>query len=253
MGKPKPAKPVDVSNDIQLKPKDIKSTHERLLPKDTTRVKKVYWSFGFKFFEQVEYFGLNKMETSWFVSVIERLKDTSKMEYTGVTEVLEDGYRYHEINWNAKNIPLQRKDFTWVHKDYLDNELEFPFCQFHVSKGKGRIVGFWDENNVFQILLLDPLHNLQPSSFTSYELRDCFPAKSEYDILHCEIQNISAQSCTDPNCKILDAVKKIPSYANHPNIVLAHLDDSFHAKHIEILQKKTFTEILEAGIFSMIT
>ncbi|MBB6128339.1 hypothetical protein [Mucilaginibacter lappiensis] len=237
---------------IKQSPKDSNSSHERLLPRDTSKVAKVYWSFGFKFFEQRDYFGFSTVGVSWFVSVMQRLKQASQMEYVGMTQVLEDGYRYHEISWDAKNIPLKRADFHWVNKNYLENEQEFPFCQFHISKGKGRVIGFWDENNVFQILLLDPLHNLQPSKFTSYELRECFPVKSEYDSLSHDIQKIIRDPCNIAGCKIFDKLSLLPSGMNNTNVIMGYLDDGFFSMYAEILKSKTMTEILEAGILSFV-
>lgn len=224
---------------------------QRYRPKDTTTVKKLYWSFGFKYFRQIDFFGLSYCDNSWFASLFGRLQETSKMEYTGLTEVLDEGYRYHIINWNAKNIPLQRQEFDWVDKKYLNNEDEYPFCQFHVSKGKGRIVGFWDENNIFQIVVLDPLHNLQPSNYNEYELRECYPAQSEYESILRDIEETKAIGCEVADCKTFKRLFEIPSYINNTNVILAHLDDEFHATYKELLQKKTFTEILQAGIVQL--
>jgi len=224
---------------------------QRYRPKDTTTVKKLYWSFGFKYFRQIDLFGLSHCDTSWFVSLLGRLQETSKMEYTGLTEVLDDGYRYHIINWEAKNVPLQRKDFDWVPQKYLGNEAEYPFCQFHVSKGKGRIIGFWDENNIFQVIVVDPLHNLQPSKFTNYELRECYPAQSEYESLRKDLEDTKAIGCTVEDCKTFKKLFEIPTSINETNIFMAHLDDEFHAAYQQLLQKKTLSEIIQAGIFHL--
>ena len=143
-----------VNGQTGLVPVEPASTHSRLLPKDNSQMTKIYWSFGFKFYKQIDLFGFSNIQLEWFTSVFDRLRDTSKMEYKGMTDVLEDGYRYHIISWDAKNCPLVRNEFDWIDCDYLNNEIEYPLCQFHISKGKGRIIGFWDENNIFQIVLL---------------------------------------------------------------------------------------------------
>jgi len=233
-------------------PIDPKSTHSRLLPKDTSKSKKLFWTFSFKFFRQIDLFGLKNVDPNWFSGVLDRLRDTSKMEYNGMTEVLEDGYRYHIISWDAKNCPLKRSDFNWLDTVYLENEIEYPFCQFHISKAKGRIIGFWDENNIFQILLLDPLHNMQPSSKVEYELRDSFPAMSEIDSLRHDLNKILKKPCTHENCEIEAQLKLLPSGINDTNIVVAYLEDSFYEEYKKILTTKSLSEILEAGIVSLL-
>ncbi|ALL05580.1 hypothetical protein AQ505_08800 [Pedobacter sp. PACM 27299] len=246
-------KPIDEVSKKRLVPKDnkAKSSHDRLQPKDTSSVKKVFWTFGFKYYTQIDLFGLSNVDVPWFVALLDRLRDTSKMEYTGMTQVLEEGYRYHEINWSQKNIPLQREEFKWVLSDYLNNELEYPFCQFHISKGTGRIVGFWDESNIFQIILLDPLHNLQPSKFNDYELRECYPAKSQFDSLQFEIDEILRSNCSVTSCSVFEKLRTLPTGRSNINVVVAHLDNDFHKSLGEVLKHKTLSEIIEAGVLSL--
>jgi len=240
--------PIPAQGERRMLPVDPNSKHSRLLPKDGTKSKKLYWNFGFKYFRQIDMFGFKHTDSNWFAGVFERLRDTSKMEYTGQNGVLEDGYRYHIINWNSKNCPIERADFDWLDDVYLENEVEYPFCQFHISKAKGRIIGFWDESNIFQILLLDPMHNMQPSKKVNYEIREAFPAMSEIDSLRHDIDKILQNSCSHENCEIQQKLKKVPSGFNDTNIILAYLDDSYNEELTSILTTKSFTEIVEAGI-----
>lgn len=92
----------------------------------------------------------------------------------------KDTWRYHPISWMQENIPVQREDLDWVHKDYLENKEEYPLLQFQISKSLGRVVGFWDEFQIFNIVLLDPLHNIQPSKDYNYRVNYCSPLDSEY-------------------------------------------------------------------------
>ena len=85
---------------------------------------------------------------------------------------LQNGLRFHQINWGQKNCPMSREELDWLPKGYLDNADSFPMCQFQISMALGRIVGFWDENNVFNVVLLDPLHNIQPSKDYGYKVDD---------------------------------------------------------------------------------
>ncbi|MET4153367.1 hypothetical protein [Bradyrhizobium sp. RT7b] len=81
----------------------------------------------------------------------------------------KDAVRFHPIDWNATAIPIKRSDINWIDKDYQNDEYEF--VQFHVSKAMGRVVGFFDEDNVFQVVLCDPLHNIQPAGDFDYRVR----------------------------------------------------------------------------------
>lgn len=56
-----------------------------------------------------------------------------------------DAYRFHPIDWAAKNIPIQRMDFDWIERKILENVDEYPFLQFQVSTALGRVIGFFDE------------------------------------------------------------------------------------------------------------
>lgn len=66
----------------------------------------------------------------------------------GLTEIqtnlkLKEIYRFHSINWEQKNIPIQRKQLNWIPAPILENENEFEIVQLNISTGTGRIIGFW--------------------------------------------------------------------------------------------------------------
>ncbi|MBY5563593.1 hypothetical protein [Rhizobium leguminosarum] len=135
------------------------------------------WSFSMRFWRQLEYFGVGDMPPGWFVSLFERMSSLCGMTVEGFLKdtVIQDSVRFHTIDWNGKNVPLRRSDFDWLPNDYLANADEYPFYQFHVSKALGRVVGFFDEAGVFNVLLLDPKHNIQPSKYNDYTI---IPTKS---------------------------------------------------------------------------
>lgn len=152
------------------------------------------WAFGFRFFKEIKYFGLDsdQIEKKWLVSVMERLGDLSKETLASILEspAARDGtLRIHDIDWGGKNVPIARKDLDWIDKEYLENAAEFPMFQLAVSKALGRLVGFLDEDNVYQIVLLDPLHNAQPSKYNDYKVRLSKP-------LGCEVSAIRAGAKT---------------------------------------------------------
>jgi len=217
-------------------------------------IEKKKWRFSFRFWRQIEYFGLDRCSPSWFVSFLERLQDLSNQE---IKSFISDGttkeaYRYHTIDWNQKNIPIQRKDLVWIDEDYRENEMEFPLLQFQISKSLGRIVGFWDEFNVFNIVLLDPLHNIQPAKSHHYKVNDCSPLSCDYSSLLYDIEKIKNQShCTNPNCAYAQRLNNLPSKINYINVLMHYIDDiDLKAANQLIKQKKanSLTEIFQYGI-----
>jgi len=142
------------------------------------------WSFSYRYFSEMKNFGLDsgRIDKKWALSVVYRLQELSKLTLSEVfnsRDLAEGSLRFHEINWNQKNIPIQRADLHWIDKDYLDNPEEFPIMQIAVSRAEGRLVGFFDEQNSFQIVLFDPLHNAQPSKFNGYKVVLCQPLGCE--------------------------------------------------------------------------
>lgn len=150
------------------------------------------WTFSLRYWNQVEFFGLDRSDSKWFVSLLEKLKDLShkKVEDFLASDSEKNTWRYHNINWNQKNIPLKREELNWIDSRYLDNEIDYPLLQIQVSKSLGRVVGFWDENNIFNIVLLDPLHNIQPTKSFNYRVDDCSPLNCEYSSLLYKLNSI---------------------------------------------------------------
>jgi hypothetical protein len=82
--------------------------------------------------------------------------------------------RCHPIDWSAKNIPIAKDEIDWI-GDYSSDEIEF--VQFSISTGRGRIVGFFDDEQIFNVVLLDPMHNIQPSKKRNYQVRATYIAQ----------------------------------------------------------------------------
>ena len=57
---------------------------------------------------------------------------------------------------------MKRQTWDQVDSVYLDNPEDYPWQQFQITRANGRVIGFWDEYHVFQVVLLDPEHNMQP-------------------------------------------------------------------------------------------
>jgi len=215
------------------------------------------WRFSFQYWEQRDYFGLAEVETKWFVSLLERLKLLSNKQ---VNKFVADGqakkqWRYHPIDWNQKNIPIQRKDLDWLPEEYLDNPDEFPILQFQVSQALGRVVGFWNEESTFNIILLDPLHNIQPSRAHNYKVDATSPLNCEYTTLLSTVNDISqTANCTHEGCEFRYRLSNIQAERPYANIVMHYLDDIALADLDNVLDgdtPPTFAQIFEAGVISL--
>jgi hypothetical protein len=220
------------------------------IPNPNVKPKPSKWYFGFQFFAQIRYFEIGGVDNGWFVSLITRLKEISQMDRDKFLRDFSQhkNIRYHEINWNSKNVPIQRSDLNWISKDYLDNEAEYPMLQFHISKALGRIVGFWDEYNVFQVVLLDPKHNIQPSNFNNYHVDDTYLMSCEYSSLLIDINKVKSKIKVENGCSICAEIKKLPAKLNDTNFVFGYLDDDYTEKLNTT--KMTLTDIIELGLLS---
>jgi len=177
------------------------------------------WNFSFRFWRQVENFGFDgaELDTNWFVSLLDQLRNLSSETVDELRRGRDsrkvDVLRYHEINWQQPHIPLQRRDFDWLPKDLLENEVEFPFYQFQISTGNGRVVGFWDESDVFHILLLDPRHNLQPSKNFNYRVDPCSPMRNQFEtnqqVLHSFLEETRLGCSLHPDCLARDRLRQL--------------------------------------------
>lgn len=213
------------------------------------------WTFSFSYFKQIQYFGLDKSPSKWFVSLLNRLSDLSKMTRNEIASnpTLSKDFRYHKIDWNAKNIPIKRTDLNWIPKHYLENEDEFPLLQFQVSKALGRIVGFWDENRVFSIVLLDPLHNIQPAKTYNYKVDDNAPLSCEYSSLLKDIDDLKSKYQPCEKCQLYIELSQLPKKNNSFNFVLCYLNDESRDVLLKKLEEKNVSDIIELGLLSDMT
>lgn len=161
--------------------------------------------FSFRFFRQAEYFGLGDMDNGWFSALLEKLSEISKADFESLSSDIraKQIWRLHEINFSAKGVITPRSSFDWVAKPYLENSEEYPFFQFQITKGHGRVIGFWDENGVFNIVALDPKHNMQPSDYTDYKVRDTVLARTSYAAAIVTIEQQILDCGNDCRCRSL--------------------------------------------------
>lgn len=162
-------------------------------------------SFGFSYFKQIKHFGLKHSSLSWSISFLERLSVLSKERWDDLTgnPTKAQSLRFHPVDWNANRIPIAQTELSWLPPDYISNP-DFPFYQFHVSRALGRFMGFRDEYGVFQIVLVDPLHNLQPSSEFGYRVRPCGSHSNDLDIFRAKVDKVlQTAKCNRNECDLV--------------------------------------------------
>lgn len=199
-------------------------------------------SFSFKYFGQQDYFGIGGQDATWFANLLDRIKDLSgKTKAILENDQERKNYRLHPINWGARNCPITIAELTSVPQIIKDNVEDDFFWQFQLSKGTGRVVGFFNESfSIFYIVLLDPKHNIQPSKYYGYEVNETEAAITEYERI---------QMC------IADAAKKIPKQCvGKRDCPFSLINDEylrsgvFYAS-IDVDLKEKYNELVESGKF----
>jgi hypothetical protein len=209
------------------------------------------WSFSFRYYNQIKYFGLGETSTKWFISLIERLRDLCKEDVDNFFKDhrLKDANRYHKINWDSKNIPIKRTDINWVDKDVIENEDDYPFFQFQISTGLGRVIGFWNEDyRFFNIVLLDPKHNIQPSKDFEYRVDDTTIEYCELTSLLMDIDNIKGLDCLIDGCHCKEELNKLPTKLNRGRFVYFQLEEDYYEEFLKKTKNKSIKDIIELGL-----
>lgn len=201
-------------------------------------------TFSFKYFGQQEYFGIGEQDAAWFANLFDRIKDLSGKTKAVLENPTErDAYRLHPINWSAKNCPITIADLSSVPQNIKDNAENDFFWQFQLSKGRGRVVGFFNEDStVFYIVLLDPKHNIQPSKDYGYDVNETKEAITEYERI---------QMC------IAGAVKEfVKSCGDKKDCPLSRINDEYLRSDvfyacIDPELKEKYKELVESGEFQV--
>ena len=189
-----------------------------------------------------------------------RLRDLGGLEIDHVLRnpAVAGAFRFHPIDWSAKNIPIKKSELDWISADYLDNSDEFPLMQFMISQGKGRIVGFFDENNVFQLVLLDPLHNMQPSKDFGYAVDPSSPLGCEFTRFHNSVSAV-AKSAKECECGLAEQVQDVLNsngFDEKYSVLTMRIDDQAALQDAEDLIKDGkatgFSDIFQAGLYAVL-
>ena len=125
---------------------DNKSQNKRLvIPQEDNGY--MFITFSFKYFGQQRFFGIGEQDATWFVSLLDKMKELSgKTRKILESPTERKAYRFHPINWNAKKCPIKIEDIDSVPQNIIENAEEIIFWQFQLSKSTGRVVGFFYDN-----------------------------------------------------------------------------------------------------------
>lgn len=165
----------------------------------STRPVNPRWSFGLKHFREIKLFGFDSpdIDRRWMVSMLYRLGELSGLRVFDVMDdagVREGTLRIHDIDWAGRNVPIKPEQFDWLPQARWMASDDFALIQIAVSKAEGRLIGFFDEEAIFQIVLFDPLHNAQPSKYNDYKVRLSKPLGCEVTALRHEVSQVMARS-----------------------------------------------------------
>ena len=212
-----------------------------------------YFTFSFRYWDELGYFGVGSTAPTWFRSLLARLKDLGGVTISRLLmdPSFKDAMRFHTVDWDAHNIPIRLQDLHWLPPTVRENQEEFPIVQFHVSKALGRVHGFWDRDWCFQIVLLDPLHNLQPSKYNAYKLQTTTPSGCRYSALRAVIDRACGAPCSHSPCDFARRVSTIePDSADGQVVIVAALEERVASALAALSEKKnvSVSEILEFGI-----
>ena len=209
-------------------------------------------SFGFQFWRQVDLFGIGTTDPQWTTSLLTRLGQLSQNYVEDIFEnhTMRMTLHIHEINWGSRGTPMTREQFFELLPGQSRTEDVEPL-QIMISLGLGRIHGFLDGQQVFQIVLLDPNHNLQPSKRVDYQLRKTERADTHLDDLKSKQVHLLStlkNYCEHP-CDIRERLADLASMKT--NAKFFFIDDILDADSIKHLEQKYGT--LDDAVFTAIT
>mgnify|MGYP003289023157 CR=1 FL=1 len=230
---------------------DNKSQNKRLvIPQEDNGY--MFITFSFKYFGQQRFFEIGEQDATWFVSLLDKMKELS-----GKTrKILENpterkAYRFHPINWNAKKCPIKIEDIDSLPQNIIENAEEIIFWQFQLSKSTGRVVGFFYDN-IFYIVLLDPKHNIQPSKDYGYSVDETKVAITEYERVQmciARIQKEAPKVCKDKKECLLS---KINDEYLHSGVFYACIDSDLKETYMDLIESGEFQEKFENFLISEI-
>lgn len=163
-------------------------------------------SFSFRYFKQIENFGITGKNDVWMSGLLDQLRLLSEKNADELlSDVrLKESLRMHPLDLSEGKSALSLDDFASIPQRYRPSAIDCPIVQFQISKANGRVIGFFNHNHsVFYIVFLDPNHNAQLSKYNDYKVREIKPCLSEIDDLkvriakHVELESKLANDAED--------------------------------------------------------
>lgn len=176
------------------------------------------------------------------MSLLDKLQALS---YKTLEDVLQDAdsWRWHRINWNQKNIPITKESLDWLPKSLIESE-EIEFYQFQISTALGRVVGFFDPDYTFQVVLLDPMHNAQPSKNYGYKVDDARVLNTEYQSLIHKIRQVKSKiesHCPSKPCEVSKLAATIEEFEQFSRHIF--VDEAFDADISQMMQEYDYSDV----------
>ncbi len=203
-------------------------------------------SFSFEFFREREFFGIGDCDVHWFSSLLDAIKRYSERKIVDI--MYEKSSRFHRIKWSQPNIPIKFEDLSWLPKN--DQILIGPdeICQLNITQGSGRIIGFI-VGTTFYVVLLDPMHNMQPSEDYNYVVDATTQSITQYDELKCKYDLLFKFT----NSSLTDEQKdKIQLSEMQRRLLYVKLSDDDFRNYNEFCSTATFSDMIDAYSYHML-
>lgn len=162
-------------------------------------------SFSFRYFRQIENFGITGKDDVWMSGLLQQLALLSDKDPESLLSSYGDRkqLRLHTLDLSSGKSALSMADFSFIDKENMPDGNENPFWQIEISTANGRIIGFFSaDHTVFYIVFLDPNHNAQLSNYSNYKVRRIEPCLSEIDDLMARIaKHVSLETALEQDAE----------------------------------------------------
>jgi hypothetical protein len=241
---------------LSRKPPSVDSSKlSKSVPKDALRdvEESKNFIFSFQHWKQREFFGLEnqKVNKEWFVDLLDSLRDLSalKVDEVRTGSRLKDVWRFHPItSWGASKSAITEEEF-WSFAPRQYRTQEFDAYQFGICKSKGRVGGFFDEADVFNVLILDPCHNLQLSNYNDYTVIQTSALGTSYNRIVGQLAFVKSKLMETPPEKLPHLHKELQAILTEEGIDDNHLpvflDSPYHQDVRDLLQHDHFKTSLD--------
>lgn len=134
----------------------VKKPSKFEIPVGKVNFYEVHPFFSFKHYHiKHNKYTFNRFEKNDFHTLVENIHKMSQYTWKEILQVNKKFFHAHPVNWNDTNA---KEGFV-----HLNPELRgYPVYQFAISH-KGRIFGFINNHNVFEIVWVDRDHDISPN------------------------------------------------------------------------------------------